>query len=259
MISTVLLLVISGCEELVGEKGFKKDSYDKTSREGGSGGRNSNCMFLCDETGNWFGGEWTAGLGCCATEGEVESLIPLFEPENWIDGGPCTGQVMPFNTCYFYCGDGEVNAEEQCDPGGNLGEEYGGYQEPNLNDYFCDSLPGENFDFGGELNCFNNCTFNTTGCIEPSQQPSHPECTANRCQAIPGSCGECNITGYTPNQDPPGGYTYYRWETGFEYCEDVSGYNCSGHGTTCYNGRCGSAGLQGKRCCVEPGIEEIDG
>ena len=85
----------------------------------------------CGEGAGGIGDSWEPGLGLCLLDcTNPQDQLHLGDSSNWdnwwewsaySDGEPCaTGSFMG-DECCFLCGDGQIDNEEECDPGSTIG------------------------------------------------------------------------------------------------------------------------------------------
>jgi hypothetical protein len=122
-----------------------------------------------------MGAGWTGTLGCNGSCGfDTSACTPPVSCGDLSCNNGETCSTCP-GDCGSCCGNGAINAGEDCDGA-------------NLNGQTCASVQGAGWT--GTLSC-NSCDFNTSSCIAP---PSCGDSTCNNgetCSTCPGDCGVC--------------------------------------------------------------------
>ncbi|MBA7678297.1 hypothetical protein ES703_86570 [subsurface metagenome] len=156
-------------EQIICGTGCVPDCEGKICGDDGCGGRcppdDCDTGYFCNATGNCEEVPATCGDGidppCDA--GECDSCPQDCNHTDCCGDGKCNNNETCGDTddepecnsdcgaCDVVCGDGIVESPEQCDTG-------------NLSGGTCESVMGAGWT--GDLSCYANCTFNTTGCTE---------------------------------------------------------------------------------------------
>ncbi len=85
----------------------------------------------CGEGAGGIGDTWEPGLGICLLDchnpkdqlrlGDSSNDDNWWEWSYYGDGNPCVTGAFMGNECCFLCGDGQIDNEEECDPGSTIG------------------------------------------------------------------------------------------------------------------------------------------
>jgi len=85
----------------------------------------------CGPDAGGIGDSWEPGLGLCLQScSNPQIQLNLADPSNydnwweWADysnGNPCSTGSFMGNECCYLCGDGQIDNEEECDPGSTIG------------------------------------------------------------------------------------------------------------------------------------------